>query len=214
MRDKVKEKLSWSFGRIALVCVAFVLVLFLGFVVGRMGGSDVNKTVLEKKQITAIKEDPLTQANWKNAYLLQYNSYMRTQETGDKPGNFGGTLKQQHSDAQPEILTNFKGYGFGIDYADDRGHYWAVVDNQETKRVNAGTKGACKTPYVGVWYERYGLEYSAMSFWDLYEDVPKDEPGVGCYMCHDPQTMNLRILQPALLDTGKALGIDFNTANY
>jgi len=201
--------------QIALICVVAVLVLAMGFTLGRMGGSDINKTVLERKPVTPIAGDVLTMADWANDYPLQYNSYMLTETSGPKPGNFGGNILFQHSEYQPEMLTNFKGFGFGIDYNDDRGHYWAVIDNKETKRVNPGTKGACttcKTPYVGVWYDRYGWEYANMSFWELYEEVPEEEPGVGCYMCHDPETMDLRIIQPALLDAGRYLGVDFQKA--
>ena len=73
------------------------------------------------------------------------------------PTGFGGSAPYQKSTREPEILENFKGMAFSKDYAEDRGHPYALEDIKKTKRVTSQTPGSCMTcktaNLIDVWQE-------------------------------------------------------------
>lgn len=204
-----------------LIVVVGVCVLFFGFIIGRMGGADTNATVLATTPVTPISADQKHNlAVWGEKYPLEYNSYLKTGEMNEKPGNYGGSTKYQWLERQPEMLINFKGFGFSKDYADDRGHVYAMEDVTETLRVNEKTRGACitcKTPYLEDLYDKYGWDYAAMPFADIVQEiedgVSMGDGSITCSECHDPATMDLRIISPSLIKGLEARGIDWTQAS-
>ena len=64
---------------------------------------------------------------------------------------------------EPEILENFKGMAFSKDYAEERGHPYALEDIEKTKRVTPQTPGSCMTcktaNLIDVWREM-GWKYA------------------------------------------------------
>lgn len=202
-------------GRKILIVVACVVVAFLAFVIGRMGGADVNTTVLQSEETTPVEGNVYDRDSWAEQYPLQYQSYMKTSESGDTPGRYGGNELYQHWDMQPEILVNFAGYGFSKDYQDDRGHYYAIEDISATKRVNETTRGACitcKTPYLEEIIDTYGWDYAAMPFADILAMVPEDHGSISCANCHDPDTMDLRVINLAFIEAMERTGVDLEAA--
>lgn len=197
--------------KILLIVLGAIVALFLGFIIGRSGGADTNATVLETAGAQPITGNLYDAASWQSQYPLQYASYNRTAEIADSPGGiFGGSVLTQHSLRQPEILTNFKGNAFSKDYAEDRGHVYALEDNYNSGRIGEATKGACitcKTPYLEQLVAEYGWDYAAMPFADIQAEVPVEHGTISCANCHDPATMELRVINPGFIEAAERTGI-------
>ncbi|HOS96238.1 MAG TPA: ammonia-forming cytochrome c nitrite reductase subunit c552 [Deltaproteobacteria bacterium] len=100
------------------------------------------ETTIKLARIPAGEHDP---AVWGQHYTLQYASYLKNRGMALSPTGFGGSEKVQKSVKEPEILMNFKGMPFSKDYAEDRGHPYALEDLKETRRVTPASVGACMT---------------------------------------------------------------------
>ena len=84
-------------------------------------------------------------AVWGKYYPQEYNSYLKNYEMAPSPTGFGGNQKIQKSVKEPELLINFKGMPFSVDYTYRRGHPYALKDLKESKRVGPKTAGGCMT---------------------------------------------------------------------
>lgn len=199
-----------------LIAVLGVCLLFLVVVIGRIGSADINAAVLAAKAVSPIPADKIYDpAAWGKYYPLEYASYLEASDMSEKPGNFGGSIVFQNSTRQPEMLVNFKGMPFSVDYAEDRGHVYAVPDTLETKRINKNSRAACmtcKTPYVESFFKEYGWDYASKPFSELISLVPEDNGSISCANCHDPNTMELRIINPAFIEAQERRGIDMSKA--
>lgn len=194
-----------------LIALLGVLLLFFGFVIVRVGIAKPASTVKLSK-IPAGEYDP---AVWGQYYPLEYASFQKNAEMSPSPGGFGGSAKVQKSIEQPEILTNFKGMPFSIDYTEDRGHVYSLIDIKETKRVNDKSVGACitcKTPYIEKFYKEKGWDYANTPLRELLQVTP-DYAHINCANCHDSETMNLRVINPAFIEAMQRRGIDVTKAS-
>ena len=98
------KKIWMTLGGIALVML-FIIVLQV-FV----------RTPYKTMKIASIPEGEYDPAVWGQHYPLEYKSYLRNKEMTESPTGFGGSVKYQKSTKEPEILINFKGMPFSIDY--------------------------------------------------------------------------------------------------
>ena len=124
------------------------------------------------------------------------------------PTGYGGSEKVQKSIMQPELLTNFKGNPFSKDYTEDRGHPYAVEDLLDTKRIGPTSPGACitcKTAHVETFFKDMGWGYAKVPLTEL---TAKTKHPVVCGNCHDPATMDLRVINPAFIEAMSRRGID------
>jgi nitrite reductase (cytochrome c-552) len=174
--------------------------------------------VVMRKPYTTIKlanipEGEYDPAVWGQYYTLEYKSYLRNQEAAPSPAGFGGSEKVQKSIKEPEILINFKGMPFSVDYTEDRGHVFAIEDLKETKRINQTTPGSCmtcKTAYLAHIFKAKGWDYAKTP---LFELLPRLKHPIVCANCHDPKTMNLRVINPAFVEAMQERGIDVKKAS-
>ena len=97
---------------IAGICA--VCVVFFGFVVLRIAAAPNDSSV----KLAKIPEDKkLTTEAYKDAYPLEYESYMKNNMGGASPTGYGGSDPGvSYLEMQPEMLENFKGYKFSIQY--------------------------------------------------------------------------------------------------
>lgn len=167
-------------------------------------------STLKLAQIPADEYDP---AVWGKYYPLEYESYQKNREMAPSPTGFGGSEKVQKSIKEPEILMNFKGMPFSSDYAEDRGHPYAIEDLKTSKRVTPASVGSCMTcktaNLIGIYQEK-GWGYAKMP---LAELLPLMKHPVSCANCHDPATMRLRVVNPAFIEAMQRKGIDVSTAS-
>jgi len=161
-------------------------------------------------KLPAGEYDP---AVWGRYYPLQYSSYRKNLEMAPSPAGFGGSEKVQKSEKEPEILMNFKGMPFSIDYTEDRGHPYAIEDLKESKRVTSATVGSCmtcKTANIIDVYEEKGWDYAKLPLAELYREMKHP---VSCANCHNPATMKLKIANPAFKEAMQRKGVDIDKAS-
>ncbi len=190
-----------------LIALLSVAVLFLGFVVVRVGAKPASSV-----KVVPIAQGEYDPAVWGKAYPLQYESYKKMFDMSPSPTGYGGSLKVQKSDMQPEMIANFAGMPFSKDYAEDRGHVYAVEDLRDSKRIGPASKGACitcKTPYVEQFYKESGWGYANKPLSELME---RTKHPVTCAQCHDSETMALRVINPAFIEGQARRGIDVTKA--
>jgi nitrite reductase (cytochrome c-552) len=110
------------------------------------------------------------------------------------------------------MLELFAGYGFSIEYNEDRGHLNSLTDVREIKRVNDTTPGTCysckSSDNPGLWDEMGMAQFDKTLFKDLGQKI--NEP-IGCANCHEAETMRLIVTNPALDEALKAQGKDWRT---
>src|SRR5262245_33268334 len=84
-------------------------------------------------RVVALNDDLLDPAEWGKNYPRQYELYLRNQELAET--KYGGGVNFQKIDKYPVWRTLFKGYAFGVDYREERGHQYMLSDQDETERV-------------------------------------------------------------------------------
>ena len=164
-------------------------------------------------KLAAIPDTEYDPAVWGKHYPLEYQSYLKNKDMSPSPTGFGGSEKYQKSTKEPEILMNFKGMAFSKDYTEDRGHPYAMEDLKETKRIGPTTPGSCmtcKTANLRDIYKDMGWKYAKTP---LAELLPKITHPIVCASCHDPQTMKLRVINPAFIEAMEKRGIDVPRAS-
>lgn len=162
----------------------------------------------DRTKISPIPEGEYDPAAWGRHYPLQYESFQKNLQMSASPTDFGGSVKFQHSLRQPEILTNFKGMAFSKDYMEDRGHPYALKDLKETKRITLKSPGACMTcksaNLIDI-YRDMGWPYAREPLGQLFS---KMKHSVTCANCHNPSTMDLRVINPAFIEAMQRKGVD------
>ena len=199
-----------------IAAVAAVCVLFFGFIIVRVGIAKPNDTSVKLAQISKENNAHLGKEAYKDAYPLEYKSFMRNNELAPSPTGYGGSMgENSYFNIEPEILENFKGYKFSIQYDVARGHTYAGVDQVNSKRI-PGQKGnciVCKGSYMyDVYFKESGWAFATKPFEEVTPKV--DDHYFGCSSCHDPDTMELRVYQQGFVDSMARRGIDVNNAPH
>lgn len=125
-------------GLIAVFAVATlgVLMLYQNIVARK---AEATKDVFRVVEVSDKTIDP---AVWGKNYPRQYDSYKRTVDT--ERTTHGGSDAFQHLDEDPVWRRIFAGYAFSIDYREERGHAYMLIDQRETERVTKRPQpGAC-----------------------------------------------------------------------
>lgn len=164
-------------------------------------------------KLTAIPAGEYDPAVWGKYYPLEFESYKKNLEMAPSPTGFGGSMKVQKSEKEPEILMNFKGMPFSKDYTEDRGHPYAIEDFKSSKRVTQATVGACmtcKSPAIIKIYKEKGWDYAHLPIDQLYSDLKHP---ISCANCHDPATMKLSVANPAFIEAMQRKGVDVRKAS-
>jgi len=205
----VQEGLTLNRAQKFLAVFLGMMIVFFGVIVVRVWAVKPPST-MKLSSLAAGEYDP---AVWGKAYPLEYASYQKNLEMAASPTGYGGSVKVPKADMQPEIYTNFKGNPFSKDYTEDRGHLYSIEDLKESKRIGPTSKGACitcKTPYVEQFYKESGWGFANQPLTELLD---KSKHPVSCANCHDPETMNLRVINPAFIEAMGRQGIDVNKAS-
>jgi nitrite reductase (cytochrome c-552) len=192
-------------------------------------------------RIVNLSEWTMNPAEWGKNFPRQYDGYRSTAEhTGTRYGGGGSeTLATDKLIQDPRLKEIFAGYAFSVDYRSRRGHAFMLSDQRETKRVQLPfhQTGACLQCHASsaMAYRKKGLENGApgslqdppvspngyeqlrIGFEKFgaipYEEATKlVEQPVACVDCHDPQSMQLRVLRPAFLTGIRALAASSDPA--
>ncbi|MBR1728164.1 MAG: ammonia-forming cytochrome c nitrite reductase subunit c552 [Selenomonadaceae bacterium] len=206
--------------KIYLAGILAFAVLFFGFIIIRVGAKPGTSFELAK----IPEEGKMGKIAYKDAYPLQYNSYMKNKEAAPSPTGYGGSMPHvSYIEEQPEILENFKGYKFSVQYDVARGHVWAGPDQLNSLRIppQKGNCIVCKGSYMyDKWFKESGWEFASKPFADAtppYTDkdtIEGTDLYMGCSTCHDPDTMQLRVYQQGFIDSLARRGIDISKASH
>lgn len=164
-------------------------------------------------RIVEIGEDELDSSVWGQNFPVHYEMFSRTQENyGTTP--YGGSDPYDKLERYPALVQLWAGYAFSIDHNEERGHYYALIDQKETRRVTERQQpGACANCHAAeapVLIAEMGWEaFNHTPYNDLAEEL---HTGSSCHDCHNPQTMELTITRPAFINAMSARGIDVTEA--
>ena len=188
-----------------IVLLAAVLVGTLVFMQNRPVESRAIQTTYQIAPMESNSE------LWGRNFPNQYSSLLKTRNNV-LDTTYGGSSKFSHLEKDPRQVILFAGYGFSLEYNDDRGHEWALTDVREIKRVNEKTPGTCysckSSDNPGLWAEMGMAEYDKMLFSELGKQI---DNSIGCANCHEAETMRLIVTNPALKEALEAQGKDWTT---
>ena len=166
-------------------------------------------------ELVQLTEDTIDAAEWGKNFPRQFDSYKRTVDV--ERTKHGGSEAFQRLDEFPVWRVLFKGYAFGVDYREERGHAYMLQDQEETLRVTEFSQpGACLHCHSSVLpaYLTKGRE-AGIPDSDRHEQIMKGfeivnampyadarklvEHPVTCVDCHDPDSLAIRITRPGFL---------------
>ncbi len=164
-----------------------------------------------------IGENEFDPEVWGKVFPLQYESWLKTQEA--KPAGLSMYRRGSDDDKvmhdklseMPYLSLLFNGWGFGVEYNEPRGHYYAIIDQMEidpSRTKPGGVCLACKSPLHKSLTEKNGMGYLTASFNDAIKMMPEklQKLGPACYDCHKPSDMGMRINKTHLENGLKTLG--------
>lgn len=196
----------------------FVGLLFLGAGTGLLL-SNITRQQVEAEQyplrIAEIGEDEIDPAVWGQNFPAHYDRFMMTQiNYGETP--YGGSEPYSKLERYPAMIRLWAGYAFSIDHNEERGHYYSQIDQAATQRVQAprNQPGACANCHAGeapLLIADMGWEgFNSTPYNDLVDSL---HTGSTCADCHDPETMELRLTRPGLINALEQQGIDWTEAS-
>ncbi len=191
MSSTKKKCLFVSVGLFAGVALVFMLT----------GGCAPDRPEMVK--VLEIPSDAFGPEPWGKVYPAHYESWKQTAEprpTGKSDYKKGWDTDRIIYDKLSEfpfMAFLFKGWGFGIEYNEPRGHWYMRTDQDEIdpSRVKAGGVCLnCKTPYMDSLVEQHGKKFLHMEWNEAIAKIPEEhrDLGVTCYDCHSNEDMSLR----------------------
>jgi nitrite reductase (cytochrome c-552) len=156
-------------------------------------------------ELVRLTEDTIDPAEWGKNFPRQYDGYRRTVDV--QRTRHGGSEAFQKLDEDPRWRRIFRGYAFGLDYREERGHAYMLSDQDETRRTQERPQpGACLHCHAAVMpaYRKLGNGDVQKGF-DLLNAMPWKEARqhvthpITCGDCHDPTSMQLRATRPGFL---------------
>lgn len=190
--------------------ISLVIVILAGIIIALL--VFMNNQPLQARGVPQMVEvAPLEpdSAKWGINFPNQYTTLLKTADNATRT-TYGGSEKFSKLEVDPRLVKLFAGYGFSIEYNEDRGHMNAVTDVREIKRVNEKTPATCysckSSDNPKLWTEMGMAKYDAMKFSEM---TPNINNSIGCANCHEAGTMRLVVTNPALDEALKAQGKDW-----
>lgn len=158
--------------------------------------------------VEIVQREPDSE-KWGINFPNQWSTFKLT-ETNDKRTTYGGAEPYSKLEQDPRLVILFGGYGFSIDYNEERGHMNALTDVNATLRVNETTPGtcySCKSSNNPDLWEKMGMaEYDKVPFYELGNQIVQP---IGCANCHEAGTMRLIVTNPAFEEALQAQGLNW-----
>ncbi|NLI10729.1 MAG: ammonia-forming cytochrome c nitrite reductase subunit c552 [Elusimicrobia bacterium] len=177
-------------------------------------------------KISSIADKEYEPQKWQANYPAEYELWEKTKE----PTPAGKSYYKKGWDTDGKIYDKlsefpympllFKGWGFGIEYNEPRGHYHMLKDVLEVdsaRRKAGGVCLTCKTPYAQELRDKYGKDYFSKPFETVHSWIPKNhrELGVACVSCHKGENADLRILNDFTLGAAlRNMNFDLKSASH
>lgn len=204
-----KKYLGWILFIVTAV-VVFLIGLFASSILERR-----NEAYYTLQIIKPLNEWEPRNEVWGENFPRQFESYAKT-STNDFSSKHGGSKYIDYLEKYPELVVLWAGYAFSRDYKQGVGHLNAIKDIRNTLRTGGNefspqpsTCWSCKSTDVPRLIKSMGASDFYKTPWkELGHEVANS---IGCQDCHDPQTLNLRITRPALLEALERQGKDIES---
>lgn len=197
-------------------------LFFVGLVLAGAGAglllANITRQQVEAEQyplkIAEIAQDEIDPAVWGLNFPKHYDRFMMTATNyGATP--YGGSEPYSKLEKYPAMVRLWAGYAFSIDHNEERGHFYAQIDQENSERVKAprNQPGACINCHAGeaplLIAEMGWEEFNHTPYNDLVDQL---HTASTCADCHDPETMELRLTRPGLINALEQQGIDWTEA--
>ncbi|HUV25823.1 MAG TPA: ammonia-forming cytochrome c nitrite reductase subunit c552 [Anaerolineales bacterium] len=191
------------------ILIGIIVILTIGIVAILLyinSQPDPTRGILPLVEIDPMEPDS---EKWGVNFPNQYSTLLKT-ETNDERTAYGGSNPYSKLETDPRLPTLFAGYGFSKEYNEDRGHLNSLNDVEGTARVSEKTPGTCysckSSDNPRLWDQMGMAEYDMTPFMELGEEI---DHAIGCANCHDAETMQLIVTNPALDEALQAQGQDW-----
>lgn len=225
INEQIKEKpwLGW-----VIFIITIVIVFMLGLLASTIVERRAEAVFAYTPQVEISDWEPRNEV-WGENFPREYQSYKQTQD-GSFKSKYNGNAMIDMLEVDPRLVVLWAGYGFSKDYNQGRGHYYAVTDVYYSLRTGApmnendgpmpSTCWTCKSPDVprlmNDFVQKMGHEEGIAEFyrgkWARFGSEIVNP--IGCSDCHDPNTMNLRVTRPALIEAFQRNGKDITQASH
>ena len=210
LSDKIRQNPAIGWGIFAATMVVVFLLGLLAASVTERRAEIVTLYNNKKVELAGIES---RNAQWGLNYPREYDTWKRTQNM-DFHSKHLGNMPEDALEKRPEMVVLWAGYAFSRDYSAPRGHMHALDDIRATLRTGTpatetdgpqpATCWACKSPDVPRMMHEMGIENFYKTQWGaLGSEIVNP---IGCADCHDPETMNLTITRPALVEAFERQG--------
>ncbi len=202
----------------------FLGVMAIVFALGVLAAS-INERHAEVVSIYNNKKVDIKKGEARNEifaanYPREYETWEATKETNFE-SEFNGNISKDVLAMRPNMVVLWAGYGFSKDYRSPRGHMYALEDQYHNLRLGSPGVGSdpmpstcwtCKSPDVPRMMASMGVaEFYKHRWGDFGNEIVNP---IGCATCHDAETMELHISQPALVEAFKRIGKDITKATH
>jgi len=215
MEKKNRVTINWI-----LFFVSLIVVFVLGLLASSITERRAEAVFAYTPQNKIANFEPRNEV-WGENFPREFESYYQTEDSSFfSKYNGGGMIDMLEVD--PRLVVLWAGYGFSKDYSQGRGHYYAIDDIRNTLRTGGPMKPnkgpmpttcwTCKSPDVPRIMNKEGVaEFYTGKWARLGSEIINP---IGCADCHDPETQDLKISRPALVEGFKALGKDITKATH
>lgn len=178
-----------------------ILVFFMSAIAAIIAGCGGDRPELFRAGV--IAEDEFDPEVWGKIFPLQYESWLATGQMRPsgksmyKKGWDDDKVVYDKLSEFPFLALLYNGWGFGVEYNEPRGHFFAIIDQLEIdpSRVKpGGVCLACKSPMHKTLTKQKGLAYLTANFTDAVNMIPEKlrKTGPACIDCHNSSDMTLR----------------------
>ncbi|MCU0479033.1 MAG: ammonia-forming cytochrome c nitrite reductase subunit c552 [Chloroflexi bacterium] len=192
---------------VGVVLLAIVAALLVNIFTRKQEGQT---TVI---RVVDVQDGEVDASVWGQNFPHQYSRFVLMEDDNVRTA-YGGSQQYDKLERFPAMERLWAGYAFSVDFREDRSHWYALIDQKETKRQEVVKQpGACANCHAG---ETPNLIKSMG--WEAFNKGPyadiSDQLHTGgtCNDCHDPVTMALRITRPAFSAAMEERGIDLAKA--
>ncbi len=211
---KMKPWLGW---------LIFFVTLGAVFLLGMLAASITQRraeitSIMYNKKVEIKGIEPRNEIFQPN-YPREYETWRETADTTFQ-SEFNGSSAIDVLEQRPEMVILWAGYAFSKDYSTPRGHMHAIEDVRHSLRTGSpmlptdgpqpATCWTCKSPDVPRMMDSLGIAAFYNNTWAAWG--PEIVNPSGCADCHDPETMNLRITRPGLIEGFQSMGKNVNDA--
>ncbi|MCF0163689.1 MAG: ammonia-forming cytochrome c nitrite reductase subunit c552 [Bacteroidales bacterium] len=232
MEKKLKRWQGW-----AIFLGSMVVVFLLGLLSSSLMERRAEQASVFNNKKVEIKDSDYDKVArndvYRDNYQREFDTWKNTAQTTFK-SEYNSSDAVDVLDARPNIPILWAGYAFSWDYTTPRGHMHAIEDITRSLRTGAPGVGietqpstcwTCKSPDVPRLMATMGgsadgnidaIRKGAAKFysgkWGDEAWAAEVANPIGCWDCHEAETMNLRISRPALVEAFERRGMDIKNA--